>query len=493
MKSREQLVNLLNTLGSGYMSSSAYDTAWLARLGEISPDLSEPALEWLRANQLPDGSWGAADLEYHHERLICTISAINALARCGSSGDAARVERGKATLGRWMSGFVNDFAGATIGFEMLIPTLLDEAKTLGLINGNVNNLLYEYAAQRTVKLARLPHNAINRQVTVAFSSEFVGVNSMGLLDLDSLQEKNGSVAYSPAATAFFAMHARPGDAAALQYLRGVAHEGGAPNNTPIDVFEIAWTLWNISQIGLLDDELIALAQPHLDVLEAAWLEGEGVGACSGFSLIDGDDTALTTEVLGRFGRSVDLRAIERYESDGHFICFPMEANASISTNIHILGALRASDYGPGHPAVQKVLHFLYHSRRDHTYWFDKWHASPYYPTSHAVIALLGLEDSMAGRAIQWIINTQAQDGSWGFFIPTAEETGYCMQALMAWKRSGHQVPEEVIERGSQWLARHSEPPYPMLWIGKSLYSPREVIRGAILSALYCAEEEQIAL
>lgn len=493
MTLQKQLVDLMNNLGTGYMSSSAYDTAWLARLGDISSDLSEPALEWLRSNQLKDGSWGSPDLEYHHERLICTISAINALARYGNHRDVERVQRGQATLHRWMSGFMNDFAGATIGFELLIPTLLDEAKELGLLNGNMNNLLYEYAAWRVIKLSRLPDNAINRQVTVAFSSELVGTSSTSLLDIQSLQEANGSVAYSPAATAFFALHVQPGDPAAMRYLRQVVQEGGAPNNTPIDVFEIAWTLWNILQMGPPDEELRRLAEPHLNTLEAAWQTGRGVGACSGFSLIDGDDTAVVTEVLARFGRQIDMDAVRRYEAKNHFICFPMESNPSISTNIHILGALRAAGYEPEHPAVLKVLSFLRRCKHNHIYWFDKWHASPYYPTSHAVIALAGYDNPLAERAVSWIIETQARDGSWGFFVPTAEETTYCLQALLAWKQQTNNIPDGVIERGVKWLTQHSEPPYPMLWIGKSLYCPREVVRGAILSTLHRVEQEHIVL
>jgi len=493
MTLRQQLVDLLGQIGPGYMTSSAYDTAWLARLGDISPDLSEPALDWLRANQLPDGSWGAPDLEYHHERLVCTLSAMNALACCGNGHDGERIQRGRDTLDRWMTGFVNDYAGATIGFELLIPTLLDESQALGLLNGNVNNLLYQYAAERTVKLSRLPNSAISRQVTAAFSSELVGTNSLGLLNIDSLQETNGSVAYSPAATAFFARHVRPGDPAALAYLRDRIGFDGAPDITPIDVFEIGWTLWNVLQIGPLDDELRALAAPHLDVLEADWEKGYGVGSCSGCTLIDGDDTALIFEVLTRFGRKVDLDAVRRYETEDYFICFPMEANPSISTNIHVLGALRAAGLDRHHPSVQKVLTFLWESRREGRYWFDKWHSSPYYPTSHATIVLTDYDPEQAERAIRWILDTQRRDGSWGFYVPTAEETAYCLQALMAWKRNNHLMPDNAIERGLHWLAEHSEPPYPMLWIGKSLYCPREVVRGAVLSTLYCAREESIAL
>jgi halimadienyl-diphosphate synthase len=49
---------LLQEIGSGCVTSTAYDTAWLVRLGSQAEDLSKPALEWLCENQLSDGSWG---------------------------------------------------------------------------------------------------------------------------------------------------------------------------------------------------------------------------------------------------------------------------------------------------------------------------------------------------------------------------------------------------------------------------------------------------
>ena len=117
------------------------------------------------------------------------------------------------------------------------------------------------------------------------------------------------------------------------------------------------------------------------------------------------------------------------------------------------------------------------------FWFDKWHTSPYYPTAHAVIACAGYNDTLVEDTIQWILETQSLAGSWGYYMPTAEETAYCLQALTIWKRHGGQVPAEALRRGASWLAEHMEPPYPPLWVGKCLYCPVLVVRSAILSAL----------
>ena len=89
----------------------------------------------------------------------------------------------------------------------------------------------------------------------------------------------------------------------------------------------------------------------------------------------------------------------------------------------------------------------------------------------------------------WILETQNLDGSWGYYVPTAEETAYCLQALLVWQRGGKSVPNDQIQRGLDWLAAHTQPPYPPLWIGKSLYAPEFVVRSAILSALMMGAQE----
>jgi halimadienyl-diphosphate synthase len=475
---------LLQQIGTGWMSNTAYDTAWIARLAELEPEMAEDALEWLRRHQLPDGSWGTGYLRYHHDRLICTLAAMTALAKYGRPEDRQRCQRAQLALKPLANGLLADPPGATIGFEMIVPTLLNEAKALDLVDGYENDVLNRLSHYRAAKLAALPGGMINRFVTVAFSVEMAGPDELRLLDTERLQEANGSVGHSPSATAYFALHVNPGDTDALAYLRQVmTGSGGVPDVAPFDVFEQAWTLWNVALLGTLDDETLALCQPHLDFLRKAWKPDSGIGHALGYTPKDGDDTGLVFEVLTHFSSEINLDAVLNYEEDDHYRCYELEANPSISTNIHILGALRKAGLPVKHPAVQKVIHYLERVQTIRLFWFDKWHASPYYPTAHVVITAAGYADELLDNAVYWLIETQNEDGSWGFYIPTAEETAYCLQALVIWKRSGHPVPDGVLERGAAWLLAHMDDPLPPLWIGKCLYCPVYVVRSAVLSAL----------
>ena len=84
---------------------------------------------------------------------------------------------------------------------------------------------------------------------------------------------------------------------------------------------------------------------------------------------------------------------------------------------------------------------------------------------------------------QWIISTQQENGSWGFYLQTAEETAYCLQALYLYQQQGGYIPQGILNKGAEWLKIHQHPPYPLFWIGKGLYAGELVIRSAIISAL----------
>ena len=475
---------LLHQIGTGRILTTAYDTAWLARLGSMNSAVTTQALEWLRAHQLPDGSWGTISPHYNHDRLVCTLAAMTALAQYGDEQDAPRLWRAEQVLDSITRGLKADAVGETIGFEMIVPTLVHEAKSLGLLQHYRNGILHRLEEYRAAKLAALPGGMINRFVTVAFSAEMAGPDGQRLLDLENLQEANGSVAHSPSATAYYAINVCPGEPRALAYLSDVVNtQGGVPDVAPFDVFEQAWTLWNLSLTGPLDADTLALCQPHLDFLQRAWRPGQGVGFAAGYTPTDGDDTGLVFDVLTRFGRPADLDSVLRYEQDDYYRCYELEANPSISANIHVLSALREAGLPASHPSVQKVLGFLKRVQLQDRFWFDKWHASPYYPTSHLIIAGAGYAEHLVESGVAWLLETQRSDGSWGYYMPTAEETADCLQALVTWRRQGHSVPNDAIQRGADWLAVHAEPPYPPLWIGKCLYCPELVVRSAILSAL----------
>jgi halimadienyl-diphosphate synthase len=471
--------------GHSHLSSTAYDTAWIARLKRLDKWMAQGAIDWLYKHQLSNGGWGAEWPIYYHDRFIATLSAMAALASLGQV-KAREWQQCQSALLEAMSKLSKD-SNETIGFEMIAPILVNEVRGQGAFIPN-DGLLTNLAKRRRAKLSASPGGVISRFVTLSFSAEMAGLDGRNLLDLENIQEKNGSVAYSPSATAYYALISH--NHAALEYLLWAIEEtgdGSLPSVAPSDVFEIGWVLWNLELSGQLDETLQKMCQPLLDWLESNWTVGQGIPHVAGYDPRDSDDTSLVYLVLSRFGRSVDIETILEYEENNWFRCFGLEANPSISANIHVLAALRQADFSPQHPAVQKISRFLLQSQTVKLFWFDKWHASPFYATSHAIIACAGYMDELVADAVYWIRKAQNTDGSWGYYDrSTAEETAYCLQALATWKQKAGEIDNNVLIRGKQWLVEQLDKPYPPLWISKSLYCPTYVVRSAILSALSLA-------
>jgi halimadienyl-diphosphate synthase len=270
-----------------------------------------------------------------------------------------------------------------------------------------------------------------------------------------------------------------------------ACDGGAPPLTPIEVFERLWALWNLSLTNLwrCNEVMAGLCKPHLDYLENHWLPGKGLGFSALYTPTDSDDTGVAYELLSKFGRQPDLNAVLAYEEADWFRCFQHEANPSVDVNIHVLGALKQAGFDKSHPSVQKAVKFIRSRRLHNQYWLDKWNLSPYYTTAHATVAASGYDDQLCQESIDWICNTQMNNGAWGFYrSPTAEETAYCIQALARWQQYAGKSFQGNIQRGATWLLGNCEPPYPPLWIGKSLYCPEILVKSCILSALQLARE-----
>jgi len=495
----EQIKLLLKEIGPGKMSSTAYDTAWIARLGKTDWGLSSQALNWLCENQLPDGSWGAEKPFYYHDRVISTLAAMIALTHQGRRvQDRHQLEKGllaleNITVGATI-GLAADPNGATVGFEMIVPILVAEAEKLGIIKQQGDRILGRMKTLREQKMSKLRGIKINRHFTPAFSAEMAGTDGKTLLDIENLQESNGSVANSPSATAYFISQLKMNKETAFNYLRNAIKDrnGGSPFATPFDIFERAWILWNISlsKNFIEDKEIQNLCQPHIHFLKEAWKPGNGVGFSKCYTPSDGDDTSITFEALARFNYLLDSDTLLEYESENYFRCYPLEANPSIGANVHMLGALKKAGFAKNHPSILKILHFLERNQIANKYWIDKWHISPYYITAHIIIAALEYNKELCQKSIQWMIDTQKSDGSWGSFgFSTAEETSYCLQALIIWQRNfrGSNLKNKIII-GTRWLEQHLGDPYPALWISKALYCPDLIVKSSILTALEMAKE-----
>ncbi len=495
---QESVRELLKQVGLGKMSDAAYDTAWIARLDEIDWELSNRALAWLSEHQLGDGSWGTEQPFYYHDRLISTLAAMIALTYRGRRAqDRVQIEQGLLALEaitnnatRQLQSHTN---GATVGFEMIVPTLVVEAEGLGIIKRQGERILGKLKHLRDAKMAKLAGHRISRFISAAHSAEMTGKDKIDLLDVDHLQENNGSVGNSPSATAHYALFVKPGDESALDYLRSLmnAGNGGVPTLSPVEIFERIWVLWNLSLTNLFesDNEIRNLCLPHLDYIEEHWRPRQGLGFSRSFSVTDSDDTSVGFEMLSKFGRKPELEAVLNYEEENWFRCFELEANPSVDVNVHVLGALRQAGYERSQPSIKKIIKFIRAMRQPAGYWFDKWNVSPYYTTSHISILCRGYDDEICQDSANWILNTQNADGSWGFYgFSTAEETAYCIQALKIWQRHGGKGLQGNIEKAGNWLSKNCSLPYPPLWIDKSLYRPEAIVRSTILSALILAEE-----
>lgn len=485
----DEIQELLKKSGPGQMSSTAYDTAWIARLGDMDHVLSNRAIEWICDNQLSDGSWGTKDIYYYHDRVISTLSAMISLTHRGRRAyDKVQIERGLLALEHVTSGatqgLMADPMGATAGFEMIVPTLIAEAEKLGILQRQGDRILDRLARQRQAKIDVLKNRKINRHMAAAFSIEMAGSDGKNILELDNIQEEDGSISHSPSATAYYLLKIDPQNTKALEYLQKTSDaKGGIPMAAPFEICERAWVLWNLRLLESLDSETLDLCKPHLDELQNAWKPGKGVGFTREHSVFDGDDTSLTFDVLQQFGYSTDLETLLVFEEADHFRSYSLEIAFSVSTNVHFLGALRNYGYKVDSPLVQKAMQYIYKTQINESYWLDKWHISPYYTTSHAVIICSGYHNDLIKKSVEWMINTQNKDGSWGFYsVPTSEETSYALQALAIWKKNGGNVDKNVLTKGLAWLNEHDKRQYPQLWIAKSLNYSEWILQAAILSA-----------
>jgi hypothetical protein len=475
--------SLLSELGTGPdMGSIAYDTAWLARLHSDYPQRGfEAALEWVRRNQHPDGSWGSAMIHYH-DRAISTLSCLVALRMLGRQEDAERARRAQAALWR-LCGRLRQDAQDTIGFPLISVSLLEEASRCSCDVPSELAPPSDTIRKKLVALTQSPE--LLRSSTAIYSFEALS-SRLPPVEMTDWYNDDGLIAASPSATVAGLGRARNERALdALRDLMARQRDGGAPNICPIDTFEIAWSLNHLRIASAISPEDPAV-KVKLEYLREHWSPSKGMYTSSGFTIQDADDTAVSFQMLRWGGFPVSADAFGYYEREDCFYTFPHEADPSISTNVHVLAALRTVDDDAQRDAWIKKCLAMLKRHKSSNLWFDKWHVSPYYATCDAIHAIHGLDDELIQPSVRWISRTQREDGGWGFCgTSTAEETAYAMQALLTWRREDGDVDPEQLAAGARYLWAHiDDRDFPALWIGKGLYTPLRVVRAAVQAALY---------
>ncbi|MBA3533691.1 MAG: hypothetical protein H0T73_17375 [Ardenticatenales bacterium] len=477
------------------MQPTVYDSAWVARLSHEDGTAAYPhLLPWLLAQQHDDGSWGG-QLPYLHDRFLSTLTVLLLLAHPSQRFNYwIPIRAGETYLREHVTELDQDLE-RTAGFELILPSLLVEARQVGL--ALPYRTLSRFEAERAAKLKFLPSQGLfTEQTSALFSLEaFAGV--MGIGATAALLLENGSMSCSPAATAFLLnavpqwRSRHPKSVAYLEALMAT-HSGLLPHFAPYDLFHRGWVLSYLYYAGLLE-RYPALVEPLHQHLREHWrATGMGFSSVPG-ALPDADDTAMALLALYRAGDKVEGSNLLVYERAEFFASFPHESHASTSTNLHVLEAIDALPLADQTRVREKIVRFLLQTRREGTFWSDKWHASIYYPTSHALIVLPPYAPTELDSTLQWLLAQQRPNGGWGQYGATVEETALVLLALLYYHRhhcSDPQLfPTAVLHRGARYLHTH-EPhgPYPELWIAKVLYAPLPVIQSLILAAVALYEE-----
>lgn len=477
----DEIFLLMENLGKGKIGGVAYDTAWVARLSQRYPHCGfEESLEWLRRNQYEDGTWGASLLHYH-DRFVSTLAAIVALREVGNGArDERRVKRGEAALWKIVSKLGRDDSD-TVGFPIVSTSLAQDALELGL---DVPRPPVRYAAAYRNKVDKILSQSKREWRTNALSFSLEGLwRAVG--EADEALEANHSVASSPAATAAYLFSHF--DQGALDYLLSITeHDGSIPGLAPIDIFDIVWSLSYLKSISAVHPDIPRVRQ-LLDFLWQLWSPNTGLFYSSFFRVPDLDITSASFVLLRWGGYLVTADCFEYFELEDHFCTYRDETQPSPAAHLRLLLALQAC---PEHPKqvlwIHKVITALRRFDANGSFWWDKWHASPYYVSNLAIHALLNIDIELATSRLKWILRTQNDDGGWGYLDhSTPEETAYALEALLLWSRKVEPVESELLNEAAEFLRNNEDnPEYTPLWISKGLYTPNNIVKAVLLSAMY---------
>lgn len=366
---------MLRSMNDGEISSSAYDTAWVAMVPNLDGDGGPQfpsTLRWIIENQLDDGSWGDEKFFSAHDRIINTLASVVALSSWSLSPE--QCERGLLFLrdNMWRLGEENRVELMTLGFEMVLPPLIDIAKGLGLDFPYEDPALLDIYAKREMKMKRIPREVMHSvQTSMLFSLE--GMGGLEWEKLLRLQNLDGSFFFSPASTAFALMETR--DENCRSYLSKLVDRfhGGVPNVYPVDIFERLWSVDRLQRLGI-SHHFQAEIQVLMDYVFKYWGEKGLCWAGNGNSNVhDIDDTALGFLLLRLHGHTVSCDVFEKMERDGELFGFLGQSSQAVTGTLNLYKASQLMF--SGEEILDQAKSFSYRflrEKHDSNQLLDKW-------------------------------------------------------------------------------------------------------------------------
>ncbi|KAH7428774.1 hypothetical protein KP509_09G016800 [Ceratopteris richardii] len=321
---------MFKTMTLGEISISAYDTAWVAMVPSLNcPDYPQfpNCLDWIINNQLPDGSWGDRELFLAYDRMCSSLACLVAL-QSWSVGHS-NIEKGLAFVHENIFRLhheVDDYM--PIGFEVVFPTLLDDARSLGLDLPYDSPAVEKFRQAREKKLKRIPMELLHSRPTTLLHS-LEGLHR--IVDWERLlrlQSENGSFLFSPASTACALKYT--GNQKCLDYLNLVLgkFKDAVPNVYPVDLFERMWVVDRLERLGIshyFENEI----KECLEYVFRYW-NNKGICWASSSDVSDVDDTATAFRLLRLQGYPVSSDVFNHFKKGSEFFCFEGQTSQAVT-------------------------------------------------------------------------------------------------------------------------------------------------------------------
>lgn len=368
----EATKSMLGSMTDGEISISAYDTAWVALVEDVSgsgsPQFPE-ALRWIVDNQLPDGSWGDDLIFSPHDRIINTLACVVALKYWKIHPD--KCEKGMTFFRDNISKLgEEDSEHMPIGFEVAFPSLIETARKLEIKICDDSPVLQEIYAKRNLKLNKIPKD-IMHQVPTTLLHSLEGMEGLNWEKLLKLQSADGSFLFSPSSTAFALMQTK--DANCLDYLSRAVQRfnGGVPNVYPVDLFEHLWAVDRLQRLGVsryFKDEI----KECMSYVHRYWSE-KGICWARNSRISDIDDTAMGFRLLRLHGHEVSADVFEQFKRGDVFSTFMGQSTEAVTGMFNLY---RASELiFPGEKILEDAknhaVKFL-RRKREANELLDKW-------------------------------------------------------------------------------------------------------------------------